>query len=150
MDPITWKGKSVTKDVARDILICASLQLFNEKVEGVPHILVSGDAGSGKSLLGNILFPSSVTSRVPLDAVGVGRYTTMGGRCLIKVDEGNSDFFSSKADMSTYMAMFESEWCCKTHGGRQTNAPCIMYISTNIRNPEQFFSNDGKFINKIL
>lgn len=138
-----WKGLRLNKSIARDILICASLQLYNEKVEGVSLLVVSGDAGSGKSLLGNILFPSSVTSRVPLDAVGVGRYSTTGGRCLIKVDEGNSDFFSSKDDMSTYMAMYESEWCCKVHGGRQTNAPCIMYISTNIRDPEQFFFNEG-------
>lgn len=105
-------------------------------------MIVCGESGSGKSLLGNMLFPSSVTSRLPQDSTGVGRYNTSGGRPLIKVDDGNSDFFGSKADMSTYMAMYGQEWCSKSHGSKVTNAPSIMFISTNILHPEQFFSDN--------
>ena len=109
-------------------------------------MVVSGLPGTGKSLLGNLLFSSGVSSRVNTDCKGVGRYDVAEGRHLLKLDEASTEYFTSKEDMSTYMAMYESEWCSKIHGGRAINAPCTMYVTTNIMDPEIFFTNDGNFV----
>ena len=84
-----WNGNSLTTFQMRVILISAAMEA-RSRVDGmqlVPHFIVKGEAGSGKTFLGNLLFTTKEASTLTTDSEGVRQLTLRIGHKVLKVDD---------------------------------------------------------------
>lgn len=100
-----------------------------------PHILALGSAGSGNTLLGNLMYPRQVWTGVLTDSTGVGQLEIAPGEKILKLDDATTKQLRDKGIFASYLSMFNNTWTAKKHGSKQTNPECRMFITTNVSQP---------------
>lgn len=125
------QGNTIAPHLILPKLVWVALKHRAREVSKVPHILLSGDAGTGKTLLGGLLLRDSLTSNVCLDATGVGVFGQEGVENLYKFDDVPSAMFTDPAKVATIMTMHGNQWESKEHGGHQKHEPAIAWVTTN-------------------
>ena len=141
----TWDGERLERWAVKIILLTAATEARTE-IDGIqisPHILVKGPAGTGKTMLGKILFPNHVASQLPTDSEGVGQLTLRQGHNVLKIDDAGQTTLLSKRIVDTIKTCFQNNWSAKEHGCRQDNTATLAWITTNVRDPLLTMSFNG-------
>ena len=93
--------------------------------------MLVGDSGAGKSLIQSLLFPNAVSSEIPKDANGVGRFQVNANETIIKWDDIGREAFENVGDWTTICSMTGQYWACKTHGIKSLQQTFCLIGSTN-------------------
>ena len=141
----TWDGSKLNRTGIATVLLVAALEA-RSKVDGIqmsPHIMLVGEAGCGKTILGKILFPKSVASNLPMDSEGVGQATMDIGHNVMKIDDAGQSTLLSKRIVDMIKTCYQNQWSAKEHGSRQHNAATLIWITTNVPDPLLLMSLNG-------
>lgn len=134
-DSFKWGRQRLNKREAMTVLIWLTIEARRSRIEFSPHVIFKGQAGAGKTLLAKLLWPSSITSTLPMDEQGVGQMEMGTGHVVLKVDDAGEALWDNNKIMSTLYSMFHNEWSAKTHGWKQKNSETMAIITTNEENP---------------
>ena len=130
-----WNGRSLSIFQVRVIMISAAMEA-RSRVDGMqlaPHFIVKGEAGSGKTFLGNLLFTTKEASTLTTDSEGVGQLTLRIGHKVLKVDDAGQTTLTSKRMVDTFKTCYQNNWSAKEHGCRQDNTSTCIWITTNVK-----------------
>ena len=140
-----WNDKSLTLFQMRVILISAALEA-RSMVDGMqlaPHFIIKGEAGSGKTFLGNLLYTTKEASTLTTDSEGVGQLTLRIGHKVLKVNDAGQTTLTSKRMVDTFKTCYQNNWSAKEHGCRQDNTSTCIWITTNVKHPLTLMAFEG-------
>lgn len=128
------------------ILSAAALEVRDTANLGIRlsnHIMCYGVAGSGKTLLCNLLFPAKNCSILTNDSSGVGQCAMGPMEKVLKVDDAEAAFFDNAGLISTVKTCYHNKWSAKIHGSKAVNPPVLCVVTTNETNPIGLMSQFG-------
>lgn len=132
---IEWNLLEHTPFDLKILLVQAALEARNEEVDGIelsPHFMLHGAAGKGKTLLGQLLFPTAYASMMTNDSQGVGQMAMRLRHKVLKIDDAGNSFFQNDSLTAAVKFMYHNTWAAKIHGDRQENNATCAFITTNI------------------
>jgi hypothetical protein len=124
-------GTEISARDAEIVLLNAALEAREGKVAISPHILLEGQAGSGKTLLCQLLFPPEIASIIPNDSEGVGQLELAEKQRVVKVDDATDAFWNSSRLLGTIYTMYHNQWTAKVHGSKRDQPAAIAVITSN-------------------
>lgn len=146
IDSVSWNGKILSKHATRVIILTAAVEARSPE-DGIlisPHILIHGKAGTGKTFLGQCLFPQTVATSLPTDSEGVGQVALRQGHNVLKIDDAGTSLLTSKKIVDTVKTMYQNVWEAKVHGDKVQNSATLAFITTNLQHPLTMMSLNGE------
>ena len=141
-----YQGISINIQDLICVLGAAALEVRDTTHAGIihsDHLCFYGMAGSGKTLLGQILIPAKVCSILTNDSCGVGQAALDCRDKCLKIDDAESAFFDNNLLVSTVKTMYHNVWAAKVHGAKATNPATLCFITTNNLDPIGAMSQHG-------
>lgn len=132
-----WNGTSFPPMKAVAFMCWMGLRQRGNVLQRMPHVILKGQAGTGKTLLCNLILCTHQTSNVPMDAEGVGMFAQSGTENVFKIDDAPAAAFINPRIIATAFSMFENKWESKVHGSKMTHDEARMVITTNEEAIEQ-------------
>ncbi len=131
-----YKGRVISNDQALIVLCLSVVELALLKqleggIETAPHVLLTGEASAGKTLLGNILYPMEVAGVFTNDSGGVGQIALSPNQNVVKFDDSCTATFRDDKIVSAIKTMYHNKWSLKIHGAQITAAGTMAFISSN-------------------
>lgn len=132
-------GHEITTKEAELVLLNAVMEATAGEVKKSPHILLEVQAGAGKTLLGQLLFPKEIASIIPNDSEGVGQMELGVDQCVVKIDDATDAFWGSSKLLGTLYTMYHNGWTAKVHSSKRDQDAAITFITSNgLSNVERF------------
>ena len=92
-----------------------------------PHQCWTGKAGACKTLLGNMVFPTSLACQFTNHSQGVGQLQNHNAQVVTKFDDCS---VQGLTDANIASTIFHNTWSVKVHGSKQDNA-CMAVLTSN-------------------
>jgi len=135
---IKW-GESNLKHFDLQIaLLCLAIEARDhtkKEIEISPHICLTGSAGKGKTLLGKMLYPTSIASLMTNDSQGVGQLQLGPKRKMFKMDDLPAAILRDHKIAASIKSMYHNDWSAKIHGSKENNKAAAVFITTNEADP---------------
>lgn len=96
-----------------------------------PHFCLSGQAGSGKTLLTNMVLMKCLAKRIATDAKGVGVFQPKNDEKVMDIQEATRSFFGGRF-WNTIKSVYHNTVEFKIHGTTATYPAMVAFMTTNI------------------
>jgi len=119
-------------------LLCLAIEARDhtkKEIEISPHICLTGSAGKGKTLLGKMLYPTSIASLMTNDSQGVGQLQLGPKRKMFKMDDLPAAILRDHKIAASIKSMYHNDWSAKIHGSKENNKAAAVFITTNEADP---------------
>ena len=135
---IKWGEQNLNHFDLQIALLCLAIEARDhtkKEIEISPHICLTGSAGKGKTLLGKMLYPTSIASLMTNDSQGVGQLQLGSKRKMFKMDDLPAAILRDHKIAASIKSMYHSDWSAKIHGSKENNKAAAVFITTNEADP---------------
>ena len=135
---IKWGDSNLNHFDLQIALLCLAIEARDhtkKEIEISPHICLTGSAGKGKTLLGKMLYPTSIASLMTNDSQGVGQLQLGPKRKMFKMDDLPAAILRDHKIAASIKSMYHNDWSAKIHGSKENNKAAAVFITTNEADP---------------
>jgi len=135
---IKWGEHNLNHFDLQIALLCLAIEARDhtkKQIEISPHICLTGSAGKGKTLLGKMLYPTSIASLMTNDSQGVGQLQLGPKRKMFKMDDLPAAILRDHKIAASIKSMYHNDWSAKIHGSKENNNAAAVFITTNEADP---------------
>jgi len=135
---IKWGESNFNHFDLQIALLCLAIEARDhtkKEIEISPHICLTGSAGKGKTLLGKMLYPTSIASLMTNDSQGVGQLQLGPKRKMFKMDDLPAAILRDHKIAASIKSMYHNDWSAKIHGSKENNKAAAVFITTNETDP---------------
>jgi len=135
---IKWGDANLNHFDLQIALMCLAIEARDhtkKEIEISPHICLTGSAGKGKTLLGKMLYPTSIASLMTNDSQGVGQLQLGPKRKMFKMDDLPAAILRDHKIAASIKSMYHNDWSAKIHGSKENNKAAAVFITTNEGDP---------------
>jgi len=135
---IKWGEANLDHFDLQIALLCLAIEARDhtkKEIEISPHICLTGSAGKGKTLLGKMLYPTSIASLMTNDSQGVGQLQLGPKRKMFKMDDLPAAILRDHKIAASIKSMYHNDWSAKIHGSKENNKAAAVFITTNEADP---------------
>ena len=135
---IKWGEDNLNHFDLQIALLCLAIEARDhtkKQIEISPHICLTGSAGKGKTLLGKMLYPTSIASLMTNDSQGVGQLQLGPKRKMFKMDDLPAAILRDHKIAASIKSMYHNDWSAKIHGSKENNNAAAVFITTNEADP---------------
>lgn len=136
----SWNGRSFGRAEALAFLLFGGLRGRTTHLKGVPHYILTGAAGAGKSKIIDLFWSPQKTHIIAGDSEGVGKFVCPHETTFYVADDANVKTFLRQEFTNVLWTMFENRFQIKTYGGTECRREMRCVITTNIDNVKQLVS----------
>ena len=135
---IKWGDANLDHFDLQIALLCLAIEARDhtkKEIEISPHICLPGSAGKGKTLLGKMLYPTSIASLMTNDSQGVGQLQLGPKRKMFKMDDLPAAILRDHKIAASIKSMYHNDWSAKIQGSKENNKAAAVFITTNEGDP---------------